>query len=162
MAANFRHQARIAALQALFEADVTDHAIDQVLQYRINNQTAGAGAPEGDEADQSQASNLPDEVLPPDVAKFCRQLVLGVWEHRAQLDTWIEVAAPHWPLYQMPPVDKAILRMAIWELRVNQTNPAPPKAVINEAVELAKHFGGDQSGRFVNGVLGSILTQKPS
>ncbi|MBA3946507.1 MAG: transcription antitermination factor NusB [Herpetosiphonaceae bacterium] len=135
--ANFRHRARIAALQALYEVDLTDHSIDQVLEYR-----------------------LADEEFPPDMVKFCRQIALGVWETRGQLDQWIEAAAPHWPIYQMPAIDKAILRMAIWELRVNTTNPAPPKAVINEAVELAKHFGGEQSGRFVNGVLGSVLPQK--
>ncbi len=134
---NFRHRARISALQALYEADLTDHPIDQVLAYR-----------------------LAEEEFPADMAKFCQQIALGVWEQRIQLDQWIETAAPHWPIYQMPAIDKAILRMAIWELRVNTTTPAPPKAVINEAVELAKHFGGDQSGRFVNGVLGSILPQK--
>lgn len=137
--ANYRHRARIAALQALYEVDLTDHPIDQVLEYRLN-----------------------DEELPPDIAKFCQRIVMGVWEQHEQLDRLIEVAAPHWPIYQMPAIDKAILRMAIWELRMNTSQPAPPKAVINEAVELAKHFGGDQSGRFVNGVLGSVLTQKPS
>lgn len=162
MAANFRHQARIAALQALFEADVTDHQIEHVLNYRVNNQSPPGETAEGEEPEEVLTTTLRDEVLPPDVARFCRKLVMGVWENREQLDQWIVVAAPHWPLYQMPPVDKAILRMAIWELRTNKDNPAPPKAVINEAVELAKHFGGDQSGRFVNGVLGAIMTQKPS
>ena len=70
----------------------------------------------------------------------------------------IETAAPHWPIYQMPPIDKAILRMAIWELRLNTNDPAPAKAVINEAVELAKHFGAENSSRFINGVLGSVIT----
>jgi N utilization substance protein B len=57
----------------------------------------------------------------------------------------------------MPAIDKAILRIAIWELRMNPVDPAPPKAVINEAVELAKHFGSENSPRFVNGVLGSVI-----
>ncbi len=136
--ANFRHRARIAALQALFELDLTDHPLAVVLEYR-----------------------LADEELPTDVAQFCQRIVNGVWELREKLDQMIEQAAPHWPLHQMPAIDKAILRMALWELRMDTTNPAPPKAVINEAVELAKHFGGDQSSRFVNGVLGSVMTQKP-
>lgn len=157
MATNARHQGRICALQALYEADLTDHAIDRVLEYRLQNKAA-AGDPS---PSTKAAANLSDEAYPPDVSSFCRRLVLGVWENRDQLDKWIEVAAPHWPIYQMPAIDKAILRMALWELLVNTTKRAPAKAVINEAVELAKHFGGDQSGRFVNGVLGSVMTQKP-
>lgn len=151
--ANFRHQARIAALQVLFEADVTDHLVSTILDYRLqhHDEAAGGDAP----------LDVADEAVPPDVAKFCRVLVNGAWEQREQLDRLIEQAAPHWPLYQMPPVDKAILRLAIWELRFH-AQPAPPKAVINEAVELAKHFGGDQSGRFVNGVLGAVLPAKPA
>jgi len=132
---NIRHRARIAAMQALYEADLTDHVIGDVITYR-----------------------LADEDLPPDGQTFFRGMVQGVWDNRALLDELIERAAPHWPIYQMPAVDKAILRIALWELRVNTADPAPQKAVINEAVELAKHFGGENSGRFVNGVLGSVVT----
>lgn len=134
MPPNARHRARIAAMQSLFEADITDHNLDQVIEHRLQ-----------------------EEDLPPDAAKFFAAMVRGVWEHRDRLDDMIERAAPHWPIYQMPAVDKAILRMAIWELRLNVDEPAPPKAVINEAVELAKHFGGENSSRFVNGVLGSVV-----
>ena len=77
-----------------------------------------------------------------------------------ELDGMIEHAAPNWPIYQMPAIDKAILRMAIWELRLNTKDPAPPKAVINEAVELAKRFGGERSGGFINGVLGRVLDRR--
>ncbi len=135
MSGSIRHRARIAAMQALFEADITDHDLDQVIEHR-----------------------LAEEELPPEAAGFFGRMVRGVWDHREQLDGLIERAAPHWPIYQMPAVDKAILRMAIWELRMNSNEPAPPKVVINEAVELAKHFGGENSGRFVNGVLGSVVT----
>ncbi|GAC1360923.1 MAG: transcription antitermination factor NusB [Herpetosiphon sp.] len=131
---NVRHRARITAMQVLYETDLTDHAIQTVLAYRLE-----------------------DEDLPSDAVTFSQRMVMGVWEHRDQLDALIGPAAPHWPIHQMPAIDKAILRMAIWELRFNTQNPAPPKAVINEAVELAKHYGGDQSGRFVNGVLGTIV-----
>ena len=135
MSGNLRHRARIAALQSLYEADLTDHDLKDVITHR-----------------------LADEDLPPDAASFFRRMVQGVWENRPLLDELIERAAPHWPIYQMPAVDKAILRMALWELRLNTADPAPQKAVINEAVELAKHFGGENSGRFVNGVLGSVVT----
>jgi N utilization substance protein B len=130
-----RHRARIAALQALYEADITGHPLEQVIEHRLQ-----------------------EEDLPKEAASFFGRIVRGVWEHQDRLDRTIEEAAPHWPIYQMPAVDKAILRMAIWELRLNTTNPAPQKAVINEAVDLAKHFGGESSGRFVNGVLGSVVT----
>lgn len=135
MAGSVRHRARVAALQALYEADLTDHDLQQVIEHR-----------------------LAEEELPADAVKFFNRMVPGVWERRAELDGLIERAAPHWPIYQMPAIDKAILRMAIWELRFNTTDPTPSKAVINEAVELAKHFGGENSGRFVNGVLGSVVT----
>ena len=135
MAGNVRHRVRIAAMQALYEADITAHTLEHVIEQR-----------------------LIAEELPSDMADFFTRMVQGVWEHRDRLDTMIEQAAPHWPIYQMPAVDKAILRLAIWELRLNPKEPAPPKAVINEAVELAKHFGAENSSRFINGVLGSIVT----
>ena len=134
MAPSLRRRARIAAVQALYEADLTDHNLDQIITYRAS-----------------------EENLPPDGADFFSRIVRGVWEYRDQLDGMIERAAPYWPIYQMPPIDKAILRLAIWELRYNRTEPAPPKAVINEAVELAKAYGGENSGRFVNGVLGTVV-----
>jgi len=121
-------------LQALFEVDLAEHDLDQVIEQRLE-----------------------EEALPMEAARFFSRMVRGVWENRARLDTMIEEAAPHWPIYQMPAVDKAILRIALWELRLNTTEPAPPKAVINEAVELAKHFGSENSPRFVNGVLGSVV-----
>lgn len=132
---NLRHRARIAAMQALYEADITGHDIEQIIAQRIS-----------------------DELLAPDAATFFEAMVRGVWSNHALLDDMIEKAAPHWPIYQMPPIDKAILRMAIWELRLNTSEPAPPKAVINEAVELSKHYGSENSPRFVNGVLGSVVT----
>lgn len=132
---NQRHRARIAAMQALYEADITGHDIEQIIGQRMT-----------------------DELLPSDAATFFEAMVRGVWGNHAVLDDLIEKAAPHWPIYQMPPIDKAILRMALWELRLNTSEPAPPKAVINEAVELAKHYGSENSPRFVNGVLGSVIT----
>jgi N utilization substance protein B len=62
----------------------------------------------------------------------------------------------------MPAIEKAILRLAIWELLLNEQDPTPEKAAINEAVELAKHYGGENSSRFVNGVLGTVVSQRQS
>lgn len=137
--ANVRHRARIAAMQVLFELDITDHVPEPTLERRLE-----------------------DESLPKDAAEFVQRIVRGAWEQRAELDAVIEQAAPNWPLHQMPAIEKAILRLAIWELLFNKQDAAPTKAVINEAVELAKHFGGDNSGRFVNGVLGTVVTQRPA
>jgi N utilization substance protein B len=91
--------------------------------------------------------------------KFLRYLVMGVWEHRFQLDHMIEEAAPNWPVDQMPGVDKAVLRIALFELTIDHVEQTPAKAVINEAVELAKYYGSDNSSRFVNGVLGTVANR---
>ena len=134
--ASLRHRVRTIALQILFELDVTDHAPDIVTQRWIE-----------------------DELLAPEGDRFLRQLVFGAWEHRAYLDRVIEEAAPSWPVAQMPGVDKAVLRIAVYEILIDDVEKTPVKAVINEAVELAKQFGSDNSSRFVNGVLGTVVTR---
>jgi len=130
-----RRRARIEALQALFEVDTTHHTPDAVLQWRL------------------------EEVpLPAPGESFARKLVYGVLECRLALDAIIHKIAPEWPVEQMAPVDRNILRMAAYEIMVDES--APPKVAINEAVELAKTFGSDSSGRFVNGVLGTLLSER--
>src|SRR5215212_5008230 len=136
LVASLRHRVRTLALQALFELDATDHAPDEVV-----------------------ARCVEDELLPPEGERFLRQLVFGVWEHYAYIDRIIEESAPNWPVSQMPGVDKAILRIALYEILLDDTEQTPLKAVINEAVELAKHFGSDNSSRFVNGVLGTVVSR---
>lgn len=133
---SLRHRVRVAALQSLFEVDATDHAIDVVFERR-----------------------RVDEALPSDGERFLHGLVFGVWEHRSYLDRIIEEAAPNWPITQMPGVDKAVLRIALYELLIDEAERTPVKAVINEAVELAKQFGSDNSSRFVNGVLGTVVSR---
>lgn len=133
---SLRHRVRIVALQILFEVDATDHPIDVVYERRLE-----------------------DENLAADGERFLRNLVFGVWEHRSYLDRIIEEAAPNWPITQMPGVDKAVLRIALYELLVDEIERTPVKAVINEAVELAKQFGSDNSSRFVNGVLGTVVSR---
>jgi N utilization substance protein B len=130
-----RRKARIVALQTLFEVDSAGHMPERVVGERL------------------EASPLP-----PPGDRFARLLVSGVLQHQQQLDTLIQQYAPEWPLSQMALVDRNVLRIAIFELLVART--APEKAVINEAVELAKHFGSDSSHRFINGVLGSLLDQE--
>lgn len=126
-----RSQARVLALQALFEIDVTGHDTDEVL---------------GRIAD--------DDSVPPPVADYALTLARGVTEYQSEIDPRIAAAAPAFPLPQVANVDRNVLRLAIYEL-LHQPD-VPLKAAINEAVELAKRFGGPNSGRFVNGVLGTI------
>ncbi|HMO56173.1 MAG TPA: transcription antitermination factor NusB [Roseiflexaceae bacterium] len=131
-----RHRVRILALQTLFELDATDHEPDRVVSHYVEQ-----------------------DALTTDGERFLRRLVFGVWEHYPYLDRIIEEAAPNWPVSQMPGVDKAILRIALYEILIDETEKTPVKVVIDEAVELAKNFGSDNSSRFVNGVLGTIVTR---
>lgn len=98
-----------------------------------------------------------EKALPEESASFVRELVEGVLKNRKCLDAIIRKFAPAWPLRQMAIIDRNILRLAIFEILLN--NKVPVKAAINEAVELAKSFGSDSSARFVNGVLGSVVAR---
>ena len=133
-----RHRGREAAMQVLFELDQTDHPLEVVLADRLQDAAFA-------------------EPLPPPYERFARRLAGGAWQHRDELDARIAAAAPQWPLAQLPAVERAILRLAIFELCFD--NETPPRAAINEAVDLAKVYGGESSGRFVNGVLGTIASQ---
>ena len=132
-----RRRARIVALQALFEIDCACHDPETVLSQRLA---------------ESPLSSRGSE--------FARKLVQGVLQHQAQLDELIQKNAPEWPIDQMAIIDRNILRMAIFEFAIDGGTPV--KVAINEAVELAKLFGSDSSRRFVNGVLGSIVSQLES
>jgi len=92
-----------------------------------------------------------------DDTKFVNELFNGVIERQEDIDGLIVPAAPDWPLEQIAKIDRAILRLAIYELVI--LRDVPPKVAINEAVELAKAFGGENSSKFINGVLGTIYRQ---
>ncbi len=129
--AGTRRKSRIIALQTLYEADCAGHDPQATL-----------------------ARSLEEKALSEESALFARELVSGVVESRQRIDDIIQTFAPAWPLEQMSPIDRNILRLAIFEILLN--NSVPVKAAINEAVELAKSFGSDNSPKFVNGVLGSV------
>jgi N utilization substance protein B len=131
MATNPRRRARVAALQALYESDMSTHAALAALDRLAD-----------------------EERLSEELTAFARSLVEGVIEQRSAIDDVIRQAAPQWPVEQISAIDRNILRLAIREILMN--NGAPVRAAINEAVELAKSFGSDSSARFVNGVLGSV------
>jgi N utilization substance protein B len=127
-----RRQARMIALQTLYEFDIAQHEPVEVLQRHVE-----------------------ERHLPSRVVEYANELVLGVTTHLAEIDADIQSAAREWPLQQMARIDKNILRLAIYEILFN--NNVPARAAINEAVELAKIFGSDASSRFINGVLGTIF-----
>jgi N utilization substance protein B len=127
-----RHQARILALQILFEVDLTAHDPMEVL-----------------------ARTFADQPAPPETRRYVERLVVGTLTDQEEIDRHVFAAAPAFPVAQLPSIDRNVLRIAIYEL-LRQPD-VPPKVAINEAVELAKRFGGDNSGRFVNGVLGTVV-----
>ena len=128
-----RRRARELALQALYEVSVAGHEVEEVLTRLLG----GARLSE-------------------DNANFTRALVKGVIQNKVQIDENIGIFAPAWPIEQMPVVDRNILRLAIFEILFD--NNVPVKVAINEAVELAKTFGSENTPKFVNGVLGSVHT----
>jgi N utilization substance protein B len=131
MSTSPRRKSRIAALQALYESDMSSHAALAALDRLVTDK----------ELTEAQSS-------------FARELVEGVIQQRAAIDDVIRQAAPQWPVEQISAIDRNILRLAIREILMN--NGTPVRAAINEAVELAKSFGSDNSAKFVNGVLGSV------
>ncbi len=91
--------------------------------------------------------------------KFVRELSNGVLEHIEALDKIIEKAAPEWPISQISLIDRNVLRIGLYELLYENKDEVPPKVAINEAIELAKTFSGSVSGKFINGVLGTVFKQ---
>lgn len=132
-----RHQARELALKVLFQLEAGDGEVEEVLDYH-----ASEGA------------------VTPDVANFAGQLVQGVLANRERLDAILSGASEHWKLEQMAKVDRVILRIAVYEIAIDRR--VPTKAAINESIELAKTFSGDEAGRFVNGILGRVAQGVPA
>lgn len=130
-----RRQVRVMALQVLYEIDLAGHDPDRVMQERL------------------QARPLTEEGQ-----AFMRRLISGVLHSRAAIDGVIARVAPEWPPEQLSPVDRNIMRLAVYEMLLD--HQAPYKVAINEAVELAKLFGSDSSSRFINGALGAVAGQR--
>jgi N utilization substance protein B len=109
----------------------------------------------GSDADLARqvAADASDDV---EVRQWADEMSKGAWEQRESADRWVEKIAPQWPTHRQPVIDRNLLRLAIWELTSTDT---PPKVVIDEAIELAKHFSTDQSAAFVNGVLDAVLKE---
>ena len=127
-----RRQGRTLAVQALFEVDSGGHTLDEVLAWALHH-----------------------AFLPEESTAFAQKLALGVLQQQESLDAQIKRFAPAWPVEQLSLVDRTLLRLAIYE--ITWRTGTPPKAAINEAVELAKVFGSSSSPRFINGVLGAVM-----
>ncbi len=134
-----RHLSRSIAMQSLYEWDFSGKkqgGLDKVVEKNIKEYGPG----------------LED-------ASFVWQLVNGVKDHLSQIDKVIEKAAPEWPIDQITIVDRNVLRIGLYELIYSKKEEVPPKVAINEAIELAKTFGGESSGKFINGVLGTVYKE---
>lgn len=133
-----RHLSRTIAMQALFEWDFNNKSLDIV-----------------DIIDKDFADFAPDF----NDRGFSLELAQGVIKNINIIDEYIKKYATEWPIDQINSVDRNVLRLGIYELAV--ATEVPPKVAINEAIEVAKNFGGDTSGKFVNGVLGSVYADMP-
>ena len=133
-----RHLSRSIVLQSLYECDFYNKkpVLKDLTQRNIND--FGPGLEDLD---------------------FIWQLIEGVEKHMPELDKIIETAAPEWPITQIAMVDRNVLRIGLFELLYADKAEVPPKVAINEAIELAKTFSGQTSGKFVNGVLGTVYKQ---
>ena len=131
-----RHQARELALKVLFQLEGTEDEAEQVLVYHAVEGAATS-----------------------DVTNFARQLIRGVMANRERLDAILSETSEHWKLDQMAKVDRIILRIAVYEIAIDRQ--VPTKAAINESIELAKTFSGEEAGRFVNGILGRVAATAP-
>jgi N utilization substance protein B len=134
-----RHLSRSIAMQSLYEWDFSGKkpgSLEKIVAKNIEE--FGPGLENSD---------------------FVWQLVNGVVKNITEIDKVIVSAAPEWPLEQITVVDRNVLRIGLYELLYENKEEVPPKVAINEAIELAKTFGGESSGKFINGVLGTVFKQ---
>jgi len=134
-----RHLSRSVVLQTLFEWDFRT----------LSREDARSALKRIAEEFAQNGSDMP----------FMEELLLGVIDRQGDLDLVIEKAAPEWPLSRIAPVDRNILRLGLYELLFANRDKVPAKVALNEAIELGKAFGGDNSGRFINGVLGAVYKE---
>ncbi len=134
-----RHLSRSIVLQSLYEWDFSGkktEALEKIIEKNIEEYGPGL-----------------------ENADFIWNLAKGIMGHISQIDKIIEKAAPEWPIEQITIVDRNVLRIGLYELLFGNKEEVPPKVAINEAIELAKNFGGESSGKFINGVLGTVYKE---
>jgi N utilization substance protein B len=133
-----RHLIRSILLQSLYEWDFYNRKEDFIKVFERNLAEFGSGV---------------------DEPEFGWKLANGVISHLEEIDKIIKSSAPQWPIDQLPIVDKNVLRIGLYELLYADRAETPEKVAINEAIELAKNFGGESSGKFINGVLGTVFKE---
>jgi N utilization substance protein B len=133
-----RHLSRSIVLQSFYEWDFYNKKPDLKKIVERNIKDFGPGL---------------------DELNFIWKIVDGIIEHSQEIDNVIEKAAPEWPIAQIAIIDRNVLRIGLYELLYSDKEEVPPKVAINEAIELAKNFSGQTSGKFVNGVLGTVYKQ---
>ena len=134
-----RHLSRSIVMQSLYEWDFSgkkSNALEKIVEKNIRE--FGPGLQDKD---------------------FIWQLIKGVVSNISNIDKIIEKAAPEWPIDQISIIDRNVLRIGLYELLYGNKEEVPPKVAINEAIELAKSFGGESSGKFINGVLGTVFKE---
>lgn len=134
-----RHLARSIVLKSLYEWDFNDEKKRNIEEIVADNIKEFAPKLKGDE--------------------FVEQLIKGILKKQEIIDPIIEKCAPEWPLAQITIVDRNVLRLGVYELMFGNYEEVPPKVAINEAIELAKAYGGESSGKFINGVLGTVYRE---
>ncbi|MBZ1348575.1 MAG: transcription antitermination factor NusB [Candidatus Nealsonbacteria bacterium] len=133
-----RHLSRSIAVQSLYEWDFYNQ--NQFIEKIIKK-------------------NIKEFGLEPKEQNLVQEIVHGTINHLLEFDKIIEKAAPEWPINQITIVDRNVLRIGLYELLYGNKKEVPPKVAINEAIELAKTFGGESSGKFINGVLGTVYKE---
>lgn len=133
-----RHLARTIILQSLYEWDFYNKKTDLIKVVDRNLHEFGPGI---------------------DEPEFAWKIIKGVVEHMKEIDQVISKYAPEWPIEQVAIIDRNILRVGLFELLYADKNEVPSKVAINEAIELAKNYGGQNSSRFINGVLGTVYKE---
>ncbi|MDO8522716.1 MAG: transcription antitermination factor NusB [bacterium] len=143
-----RHLSRSIAMQSLFEMDFYGGLLKKSTK-----------ASKKKELDAILERTIEEFGPGLDDGSFAKKLTFGVLDKQEEIDDIIQKAAPEWPIAQIAPVDRNVLRVGLFELLFGERKEVPPKVAINESIELAKSFGGDSSGKFVNGVLGTVYRE---
>jgi N utilization substance protein B len=137
-----RRACREAALQVLYQCDVLADFSEQSVAFFFEHFTSH--------------DDLGEQERPENLSSYGQELVTGIIAHMSEIDARIAMASTHWSVARMPCVDRNIIRIAVYEMRFSDDVPA--KVCINEAIEIAKRFSGDEAPKFINGVLDTIAT----
>jgi len=144
-----RHLSRSITMQSLYEWD-----------FQISVLEGDRDMKNREKLDTIVKNNIKEYGLGEEKDDFVSDVINGVFDNLKKIDSIIKRLAPEWPIEQVTIIDRNILRIGIYELMFSKRTDVPPRVAINEAIELAKSFGGNSSGKFINGVLGSLYKEE--